>query len=830
MPQARDEAGNIWEVDAQGNAVRLVEPAPSQGQIYTLPQSAKEIAAETRQEARESRAERAEDRQASNDAVNNQLKAIEIEMKRQELARGGQSPAATAEKRDRVSRLNQLVGQINRVQELYDTSIGTTKGVEGLADYLPLDDNKRFDAAGAALSQQGLAAFRVPGTGTVSDRDAIMFDRANLPTASTRDAAIEEQLLGLRNRVEAEMASLGLDAPQWETAPTEPETDDTSPRLTPWDASNGPPGPDETIASGPTRNVRDDRVSAQIDAMINAGASEATINAVLKQQGFASLPLGSLSAARQWMKQNPGKAYYGANATKKEDLPFLSRIAGSDLGSFAANYANSATAGTAAALAGDQGRGAIDAMQAVNPNASLAGNIFGGITGAAGAELALGARLAGTAAARFAPRIADASYGGLYGFNEADAGQGAEGALTGAALGAAGGFLGDRAMRATGSALRGVSDPAVQYLRERGVPLTFGQAVGNSGTLGAMAKKLEDAATSLPGVGNTIDARRTEGLEAFNRALFDVGSETTGSQVTDYGAAGVQQMRRAVQQAYRDALDPVTIDASDPDLVQDLGGAILAAQRIPNVNNAQDATLAAMQSRIDGAVDPATDTISGRGFQEAYRGLARTRRERANTDYGHETGQVMRQSQDALAAALERQNPGAFQGFVNANAANRRANILAQSLNPNAPDELITPAQINRADFNNASKLTGKIDAAAGNRPFYEIANAGQSVLPSSVPNSGTADRAWTGLALGGALGGGGGYLAGDTGAGTATGLGATLALMLGGSRTGQRALTSAVTDRPALVRRLGEILAERAQLGGAFGAGVSAPLLVGSQ
>lgn len=38
MPQARDEAGNIWETDAQGNAVRLLQPAgQTRGQVFSLP-------------------------------------------------------------------------------------------------------------------------------------------------------------------------------------------------------------------------------------------------------------------------------------------------------------------------------------------------------------------------------------------------------------------------------------------------------------------------------------------------------------------------------------------------------------------------------------------------------------------------------------------------------------------------------------------------------------------------------------------------------------------------------------------------------------------------
>ena len=91
-----------------------------------------------------------------------------------------------------------FVAQINRTQELGDTGPLATSGFGAIADYNPFSsDNARFDTAGASLSQQGLAAFRTPGSGTVSDRDAIMFDRANLPQASNLDASNQEVMRGL---------------------------------------------------------------------------------------------------------------------------------------------------------------------------------------------------------------------------------------------------------------------------------------------------------------------------------------------------------------------------------------------------------------------------------------------------------------------------------------------------------------------------------------------------------------------------------------------------------------------------------------------------------
>lgn len=851
MPRFQDAQGNIWEAagpdDPNPVFVGAAGPAPSATVAPNPVRVAREQQDAARQAARD--ASTASDRQADNAradaalALQQQTAQLNAEVKRLELEqkRAGGTPADAKEQRDRLSRLRQLARQINRVQGLYDSSVGTTSGVAGVVDYLPTDDNARFDAAGAALSQQGLAAFRVPGTGTVSDRDAMMFDRANLPTAATRDAAIEEQLLGLRARVEEELRTLGQPTPKWEGEPEDagslaPPEDDSPPGLepanmggnnttTPWDNPNAPAAP--MAASGESRIVRDAELSAQIDAMINAGAGESTINALLKAKNYDPLPLGSLTRAREWMKANPGKKYYGANATRSEDLGYLQQLAGSPLGAGLANYANTATAGTAAALAGEEGKGAIDAMRALNPSSSMLGQVLGGATGMIGAEAALAAR-APAALAAYVPRATDALFGAATGFNEADDGEGLQGAAIGGAAGLVGGFLGDRAMRAVGRTLTGVRSPEVQYLRNQGVPMTAGQAVSQSGPVGATLKKVEDALTAVPGVGNMVEARQMDGLRAWNGSVFNRATEGTGIPIQNIGAAGVQDVRDAAQQTYR-RLDGVSIDAADPELPNDLGVAINMANRQIASPAVREEALGALQSRIENIISEG-DVITGRGFQEGYRGLGRSAREMANGMYGHEAGQVMRQGQNALAGALERQNPGAFDDFLAANATHRRGNVLAKALNPNAPDELITPAQLGRADFNSTGQLEGRLNAASGNGPFWDLARAGQQVLPSKLPDSGTATRLAVGSAATGLLGGGGYALGGTEGATQGAGTGAALSalLALGGTRTGQRALVSALLDRPDAAVTIGEAAIRNSRIGGWTGAGTLTPLLIG--
>jgi hypothetical protein len=598
--------------------------------------------------------------------------------------------------------------------------------------------------------------------------------------------------------------------------------------------SDQPPSPpagggdsQTSAASGATRTSYDARTSSQIDAMINAGASKGMIDAVLKRQNFPVVSPGEWTAIQGWRMKNPGKKYYGANISRTEDLNLGQRIAGSAPAAGFAHGVNAATAGTLGAISGEQGQGALDAMAALHPDASVTGDVAGGVIGAMGAEGAIAAR-APAALAQYAPRIADALYGGALGFNTAKDGQGLTGAVEGAGAGLLGGILGQKAMSGAGRVFRGVTDPAVQYLRGQGVPMTVGQVVGNSGLLGRSIKGAEDALTSVPGVGNIIDARRMEGMQGFNRAAFNAGGAPIGAPIDEIGANGVQLLDAAKSKAYGDALDHVTIDAAnDPNLVPDMTAAALQARTVPQVgNDAADA----LTYRFDGGIDN-QGLMSGRDFQEAYRGLGRDGRAAANGSYAHEVAGTMREGQDILAQALEGQNPGAFQKFVNANQANRNLNVLADAVNQaKGTGGVFTPHQLNMKDAQSALRLTGNIASASGNRPFADLAAAGQQVLPSKLGDSGTFKRMLVGGLATGALGTGGAVLDGGEGAagGTGMGLGTMLLLAAGGSKPAQRIMTKMLTDRPDRFVRAGDYLVNKSGIGGWTGAGALTPLLIG--
>jgi hypothetical protein len=837
-------------------------PTAPQGRVFTLPSTAKDVreeARDTRQESRQDaqdrRAQRDQERQEENDRIaRDKADRDQREWDATHFPDGTPRPKEGADTTGTTAKIRAdaiaayqageaIKQRVAEMRRLHEAGPGSTSGLGAVQDFFPTEANKAFDQAGNAVRGHVGTALGFTGGQLNSIAEAQMAVGPYLPQSSDYDEnAVRKMDRLLEVAGESQKRAIAVlggvpDAAGRISPVAEQRADNevpqangagTKPDFYRYSSDDPNSGVSSSAASGKSRTVLDTRLNSQIDSLVAAGAYT-TANDILRKNGFAPIAPAEKVAIEKWKRQNPGKKYFGANISRNEDLTMLQKAAGSDTGAFLAHMGNMGSAGLAGALAGPEGQGALDAMAANSPNASFAGSLVGGTTGAFGLE-AIAAARAPAAVARFAPRFADAAYGGALGFNQAQEGEGLSGALWGAGTSALGGAIGQRVVSGAGSAIGGVRNEAVQVLRDRGIPLTVGQTVGNSGRVGAGIKKIEDALTSIPFVGGMVDARRREGIEAFNRTAFQ-DAAAPGVNITATGSEGMGQLRQGVQDAYGRALDPVRIDANDPAFIADIAAVNAAAQRIPPVNGAQDAATASLQHRIDGAIDPMTDEMSGRGFQEAYRGLGRTGRERANGDYGHEVGQVMRQGQDALGGALERQNPGAFGDFIEANAANRRGNVIAAALRSagNQADELITPAQLNRADITSTSRLEGQINSAAGNRPFYELAGAGQRVLPSNLADSGTATRAMiAGLTTGAAGTLGGGYAMGGTEGAASAGLGTTLLLAAGGSRPAQRALSSIMADRPEYARILGQIVQDNARLGGSVGAGAGVALTNG--
>jgi hypothetical protein len=398
---------------------------------------------------------------------------------------------------------------------------------------------------------------------------------------------------------------------------------------------------------------------------------------------------------------------------------------------------------------------ALGATSMMHPAASLAGDVAGGSTAAMGLEALGGA--AGVGPGLLRALAADSAYGGAAG---AKSGHPIEGLLLGA-----GGNLGGRAVgKAATAALSGVTDPAIGYVaREAPGAMTVGQVVGQSGLPGKIVKGIEDRAAGLPIVGDAIKARHLEGLQKMNASAFDRALEPIGQKAEGrFGEEAVQHAQDKVSAAFHTALNGKAATADLPFVTQ-----AAAAKR--QIRDLPPSVAKDVENHVDTIVkdyfDPGTLSISGDNMQLLLRDVHQFKR--------------VSTLEDAVLRAKNTSKDG---------------------------NAVFTPAQLGMADRANTIRYGGKHGAAAGKGEFHDFQRNMQEVLPNKVPDSGTAGRVAL-LAAPAALSGAGagvGAVGGDAQGGAETGLTLGALLAAAYSRTGQRALTSAVLKRPSAAKAAG--------------------------
>lgn len=746
--------------------------------------------------------------------------------------------------------LKSIVDQINRVQTLYDSGI-RGQGLSSLMDYLPTNSNAQFNSAAAGLAEQGLAAFRVPGVGSQSDTELRQFVEANKPSASDRDVAIEEKLRTLRNRVGSAYEANGLAAPAWEGVGIAPPPDAAAVGAANRDAifANAPTSvaPQASgLATGPAYSTPDDiKVARAMTAALNAGASFEDIDAIGVAAGLNPIRGGDTEADwRSLVQERAAQPGLRVNSNPRQSgrrnvaEQVLSQAAAGPMGTYFSNAADSLSlglsdeiAGTARSLATGQDRAESIAsydlgksLQAdANPMSALAGQVSGALVPGVGLEMAgarLGARLGGGTAARAATTIgADGLFGAAYGAGQSNNDR-LGGAGVGALGGAAGGAIGRGATGMFGRGIAGVRNASVRALADRNIPLTLGQMVGQGGRVGQAVKGMEDRLAGLPVFDSLIGSQRRSGYEAFNRAAFDeagapIGRTTNGA----IGEAGVDVQRINTGDAYTDAVTGVRVQPDQP-FVGDMGQALNTGRDLPTpMADNFNQTVAFRAS-------PAFETgeLTGEGYQALRQGLRRDRVSRASEPFGPEFGQAVRGVEGAAEDLVRRQAPEVVPALNAADQSFRLGKVVESAVERGKnTGGVFSPAQLGLASTQSARRFGN--NAATTQRPFFELQRAGQDVLPSNVPDSGTAGRAVAAALLPAVAGG------------TAAGFGvidpstaaALAALGLPYTGAGQRMTQAALLGRSPGVRQLGERVLNNRRIGGMFGAGLALPLAAGN-
>lgn len=369
-----------------------------------------------------------------------------------------------------------------------------------------------------------------------------------------------------------------------------------------------------------------------------------------------------------------------------------------------------------------------------------------------------------------------AGYGAAYGAGNTDGDLGDRLAAGGsqAALGAFGGAAFQRGADVLGAvASRARANPsAARQLSAAGVDLTPGQMIGGA------TRRIEDGLQSVPIMGDGIRDARRRGLETFNSAAINEAIRPVG-QVQNTGRAGLGEAGATVSGAYDNALTGVSVPRDGA-----LDASLTAAARInplpPELQSSFGALLNNWSQRFgQGMAGPEwkqLDSEIGAAVRSAQSGSATNPAQRLLAD-------KLIQTREAFQGALERANPQAFAAVRQADTANAgltRIRDAGQSLGTAARDGIFTPGDLNRA-VRNGDSSAGNRQYAQGSALLQQLSDNAASVLPSTVPDSGTPFRSL--LTVGGI---GGGAAATTGGAAAIPAMAATAGLFGGGALYGR--------------------------------------------
>lgn len=598
-----------------------------------------------------------------------------------------------------------------------------------------------------------------------------------------------------------------------------------------------------TPSTGGTKEVYDSSmtpVRKEYMARLEAGQSGTELVGFLRKAGITD-PALLHSAAQQaaFRRQHPNIPVQQYNTAAidhhVQEMGPVNRAvnaigqAGGPVTAGIAAAGNSALAGFGPDIVGatggnpEQARIVLDQLGQQNPAATLTGDIAGGTLAALGGEAALGA--AGMAPSFGRSLAADTAYGTATGAGNSPDNRTA-GAIEGALAGAGGSVIGQGLAKGASAVARGVTNSDVKSLIANGVEsMTPGQIVGNSGRAGQAVKGVEDRLAGFSGVGTMINARRSEGYRQFNSAAFDQALKPIGASVGKAtGEEAIAAANDAVSNAFSTALKG-KVAVPDQAFVAQARGPL---ERLANNKRVGPEIVDSIEQATQGLFDDNTGALSGENMQSFLQALRQIREGYRNDPLYQSTIKPSLQGlESAVEGMFQRQAPEVMPAFNKAKAAYRRLSVLADAVDRGKASEgVFTPGQLGMADRANAKRFDGKISAASGQSPFFDLQRSAQNVLPNKVPDSGTAGR----LALvGGAtgltgLGAGAGFIGGDTKTGAESGLGLTALLAAVYTKAANRRLAQLLLSRSPAARAIAEKISQRVPIAGAAGTALMLP------
>jgi len=704
------------------------------------------------------------------------------------------TPDKRAELRGDLQSLNVLDNGINKLQGFYDQYF-KNQGLKTPLEYAPSfirPENGVFDD-----TANGLSSFVSKGLGLTSRQfdtpgEQKRFVGAYLPNSSDTDAQIQNKLDMLRGLLDNGRKSMKMQLDQFAPKAVSDLAALNQSQATPLpNVGNGPPPgsppggpsnpgspnsplvsqqtldtPDQIgLAQGGTQIVNDPTmagVNDKIRSLIAANKSASDIVGYMNsvKPGLGDQRAQDVAAAVDFRQKHPEvpPANY-AISVDKMSVPMsatratVNSLAQTGPGTALMNFADGATAGAAPNLAPNpaQARAGMMFANANKPGWAIAGQGLGGASLAAGLEYGAGALGVSKLAA---PVLADAAYGGLYGYNTADQGDGLTGALKGMALSVPGGVAGRLATKGIASAVS--PNPGnLGPLYQAGVLPTIGQRAASGGSFpGRAVNAIEESLQSLPVVGSMVKGARDQANEqaergAFNSALSEINDRLPADMSVGTSAHGY--MQNAFKKAYDDARSGMVFvpdqqyQADRDAFMGKLGNGVLSADQAGRVSNILDN---AVTSRLQAG----RGSLSGDAYKAAASDISDAARKLSASDP---------LVSDALnnygaifdSAARRNSAPESVAKLDAADAGYAKAVRIEQAAAARGGDTgRFTANQFDRS----VQQATGGVRSRAylrGDALMQDYADAWKS-MRDRLPNSGTTDRLLATQAATGAAGG----------------------------------------------------------------------------
>lgn len=326
-----------------------------------------------------------------------------------------------------------------------------------------------------------------------------------------------------------------------------------------------------------------------------------------------------------------------------------------------------------------------------------------------------------------------------------------------------------------------------RQLMDAGVTPTPGQILGGS------ANRVEEAAQSVPMVGDVIKGARGRAVQDFNRATIDQALSPIDEKLnpdTPLGREAISEMHDKVGAAYDNLLPQLKVQADQPfvggmrNLAQ--GAQALTPDMVTKFNNT-------MQNVVLRKFSPGGG-MTGESFKDVESELGKLSNSYSTSALAseRELGGALKQAQAEMRDLLMRSNPQHADELGRINQAFGNTLRVEGAAGRIGSDQgVFTPAQM-LSSVRQLDPSMRKGSFARGEAPMQGLAEAGKAVLGNKVPDSGTPFRsmAMAAPALGAM------YMASPAAA-IGTGAGG-LGVMGAYSKPGQSLLASILASRPS--------------------------------